>query len=61
MFPELKKELRRIVFDSFEEIQFSVLGELRKQSENGYKDMYQNWIHRHKRCLEAKGEYFDKN
>ena len=32
VFPELKKELRGIVFDSVEEIKFSVLDKLRKQS-----------------------------
>ena len=60
VFPRLKTELRGCRFESEEELKFAVRSAVRSFEKDWYQRIYHKWVKRHEKCIECKGEYFEK-
>ena len=60
IFPRLKKELRGIRHESRRELELHVQEVVRNFNKQLYRSVYDKWVHRHQRCIDCKGEYFEK-
>ena len=60
IFPRLKKELRGVRHADRRELELHVQEVVRKFDKQWYDTVYDKKIHRHHKCVDAKGEYFEK-
>lgn len=59
-FPQLKEQLRGRRFESAEDLMLATLGFNRSLSKEWFSNMFDTWVKRHRRCIERRGEYFEK-
>ena len=59
-FPQLKDMLRGTHFESDEELKQAVMQSLKDLLGNGCQDIFRSWVRRHQKCIDARGEYFEK-
>lgn len=60
IFPRLKSELRGQSFDTADEIRFAVRSAMRKIPKEWYRSVFYKWVDRHEKCVQYKGQYFEK-
>lgn len=60
VFPRLKAELRGRRFDSEDELKYAVRTSVRSFEKEWYATVYQNWVKRHEKCIQCRGDYFEK-
>ena len=60
IFPTIKAQLKGHRFNSLQELQTETLRITRHYDSSWYSGIYQQWVHRHRRCVESKGAYFEK-
>jgi [histone H3]-lysine36 N-dimethyltransferase SETMAR len=61
LFPELKKHLRGVRFQSDNEVNNAVSGALKVISKDGFWNVFEAWQKRWTRCIEAEGNYFESS
>ena len=59
-FGKLKAPLKGINFGSNEEVIAAAERQINSMSKGGFAHVYDEWVRRHKKCIHAKGEYFEK-
>lgn len=60
LFPKLKKLLRGQRFSDPEAAVASIIDQLYKIPKKEFKNCFDNWFKRMKKCIKVKGEYFEK-
>lgn len=60
VFPVLKTDLKGRRFDTFTDLSYAAQNKIADLDSQWYKDMFAQWIQRHKRCVECGGDYFEK-
>jgi histone-lysine N-methyltransferase SETMAR len=60
LFNGLKKHLRGRKFSSPEEIDREVFEYFDSIAKEEWRSVFNKWIHRMKRCIEVKGDYFEQ-
>ena len=60
IFPRLKKELRGVRHENRHELQQHVQNVVRGFDRQLYGTVFDKWISRHQKCIDAKGQYFEK-
>lgn len=60
LFPKIKKNLRGRVFSSNEEIINAVNVEIGKLKKDDFKDCFERWLYRLKKCIQINGNYVEK-
>lgn len=58
---QVKGQLRGRRFDSIADLLSTTQSILSGLDETWFANVFDRWIHRHKRCVEAGGDYFEKN
>lgn len=61
VFPEVKAQLKGRRFDSLDELRYATRDIVASYTEQWYRDTYSKWLTRHQKCIDASGEYFEKN
>ena len=59
-FPALKSHLRGIRFSSVHDIRVEVTKFNNSLGQRWFQDVYDKWVHRHNKCVEHAGRYFEK-
>lgn len=59
LFPELKKHLRGVRYQSDEEVNSAVSGALKVISKDGLWKVFESWQSRWIQCIQAQGNYFE--
>ncbi|XP_061190225.1 histone-lysine N-methyltransferase SETMAR-like [Saccostrea echinata] len=60
VFPTVKSQLRGRKFDNIDELKYATRSIVSKLDKKWYRDVYDEWIRRHKLCIKHKGEFFEK-
>lgn len=60
VFPRLKSELRGRRFENLDELRLATRSVVSHFEKDWYREVFDKWVDRHKRCITAKGEYFEK-
>jgi len=60
MFPAIKSQLKGQRFASLQDLRTETLRITQQYDSEWYRDIYRQWVHRHHRCIEHGGEYFEK-
>ena len=60
IFPSIKKQLKGYRFRSLHDLQVATTNIVSQYDQEWYRDVYKQWIYRHKRCIQHNGEYFEK-
>lgn len=60
LFSYLKAELRGQRFSDLDELMKESLRILAGLDQTWFKNVFDKWIDRHRKCIEHKGEYFEK-
>jgi histone-lysine N-methyltransferase SETMAR len=60
IFPTIKAQLKGHRFQSLNELVQATQTITRQYGADWYKNIYRQWIHRHQRCIEHAGAYFEK-
>jgi hypothetical protein len=60
LFPNLKAELKGHKFTGFNYLQSRALSVLRSFDNSFYENIFSQWVHRHERCVEVVGAFFEK-
>ena len=60
VFPELKRQLRGIKFETVEELVKSTQIIVSSFNEDWYRDIYDKWVMRHEKCVKLNGGYVEK-
>lgn len=60
LFPRLKKELRGRRFDNLDDLRGATQSILSSFGQEWYAGTFRDWVRRHEKCVQAKGEYFEK-
>ena len=60
IFPAVKHELRGQHHEDLEDLCLSVQHQLNILGRQGFEDVYARWVSRHQKCVDMKGEYFEK-
>ena len=60
VFPELKRQLRGIKFESAEELVKSTQCIVSSFSEDWYHQIYDKWVKHHEKCVQLNGGYVEK-
>ena len=60
LFPRLKSELRGKRFDDLDHLRMSVRTVLGGYEEAWFRDSFNKWVTRHRKCVNCDGEYFEK-
>ena len=58
LFPRLKRDLRGQGFDGLEDLRGVTQTSLASFIKGWYASTFIDWLHRHEKCIQAKGEYF---
>lgn len=61
IFPAIKNNLKGHRFESLMELRQATAAVVGQYGSEWYGQVFQRWIHRHRRCVECAGEYFEKN
>ena len=60
IFPTIKAQLKGKRFSSLQELRNETSLITRQYGPEWYADIYNQWVRRHRRCIEHNGEYFEK-
>ena len=60
LFPYLKDQIRGKHYESLDDIKVAVQQALANLHEEEFKDAFQKWTERMRKCIECGGEYFEK-
>jgi histone-lysine N-methyltransferase SETMAR len=60
LFPELKKRLRGKRFDDPEDAVAEMNDQLKRMPKEAFKECFDKWFERMKKCISVKGDYFEK-
>ena len=60
-FPQLKEQLRGRRFESTEELMRAILSFNRGLPKCWFVNVFDTWVKRHRKCIECRGEYFEKD
>ena len=60
VFLEIKVQLKGRRFTSLEELTYSTHGIIRQFDSAWYQKVFSKWAERHRKCVECRGEYFEK-
>lgn len=60
IFPRLKKQLRGVRHADRRDLELHVQEVIRNFDTTLYGSVYDKWVHRHQKCVNAKGVYFEK-
>jgi len=60
LFPRLKSELRGKHFEDLGHLRLSVCTVLGGYEEAWFRDTFNKWVTRHRKCVNCEGEYFEK-
>ncbi len=60
LFPKLTERLEGMKFETREDLVKKVTKELQRIGQNGFHDMFMNWVLRHRKCIQHQGKYFEK-
>ena len=60
IFPTVKKQLKGMRFRSLQELRSATSRIVAQYGQQWYEDVFGQWIHRHRRCVECEGQYFEK-
>lgn len=61
VFPVVKSALKGRKFDSFHELSVAVQCVVAGLDQRWYKSVYEQWIRRHRKCVDLCGDYVEKN
>ena len=59
-FPTIKNKLKGRRFHSLMDLRQATAAVVSEYDTEWYGQVFQKWVHRHRRCIECKGEYFEK-
>ena len=60
IFPTVKKQLKGMRFRSLQELRSATSRIVAQFGQRWNEDVFGQWIHRHRRCVECEGQYFEK-
>ena len=60
VFPELKRQLRGIKFETVKELVKSTQIIVSSFTEDWYRDIYDKWVMCHEKCVKLNGGYVEK-
>jgi histone-lysine N-methyltransferase SETMAR len=60
IFPAIKSHLKGRRFESLQELSMATREVTSQYKSSWYADVYRQWVHRHQRCIEHAGAYFEK-
>jgi len=60
IFPTIKKQLKGKRFRSLQELRTATSQIVAQYDQQWYIDIFNQWVHRHRRCVECGGGYFEK-
>ena len=60
VFSQIKKHLKGRRFDNQHELTIATRSIIAQFDEEWYINIFDRWVHRHKRCIEERGQYFEK-
>lgn len=60
VFPEVKEQLRGIHFDTAEQLTKEAQTIVSRFDAGWYRDTYDKWVSRHRKCLRINGDYIEK-
>ena len=61
MFPHIKSFLRGQKFDNLQELRQEVLNIIFQMKSEQFVHIFDDWLKRHKKCVELNGDYVEKN
>lgn len=59
-FPKVKGQLRGIHFDSLASLRQEAHRVVATLDGDWYRDVFNSWVNRHEKCINASGRYFEK-
>lgn len=60
IFPTIKAQLKGTRFDSLQELRTATSRITQQYDASWYHDIFRQWIDRHRKCIQHRGEYFEK-
>lgn len=60
IFPVVKSMLKGYRFENFEELNRSIRSVVASFDSEWYKDTFEQWITRHRKCVASNGDYVEK-
>jgi len=60
VFPVLKRELKGKQYADFSELSRAAQTIIGRFDRQWYVDTYKQWVERHQKCIDCRGEYFEK-
>lgn len=60
IFPEIKSQLKGHRFSSLSELRSATANIIAQHNQDWYKDIFDKWVRRHRKCVSHDGEYFEK-
>ena len=60
IFPAIKSQLKGRRFESLQELSVATREVTSQYDSSWYADIYRQWVHRHQRCIQHAGAYFEK-
>ena len=61
VFPYIKSFLRGMRFDNLSELRQAVMNVIFHMKTDQFVQIFDDWIRRHKKCVELKGDYVEKS
>ena len=61
LFPKLKTQLREVQFHDDNEMLAALNQAIGSLTRSDFPDCYTDWFDRMKKCIDAQGQYFEKN
>lgn len=60
IFPTVKKQLKGMRFRSLQELRAATSEIIAQYGQQWNESVFDQWVHRHRRCTECSGHYFEK-
>lgn len=60
IFPEIKSQLKGRRFSSLSELRSATANIISQYNQDWYRDIFDKWVRRHRKCVAYDGEYFEK-
>ena len=60
VFSQIKKQLKGRKFDNQHALTIATRIIIAQFDEEWFINIFDRWVHRHKRCIEERGQYFEK-
>ena len=61
IFPSIKSKLKGRRFESLDHLRVETNKIIGEYKSDWYKSVFNQWVHRHRRCIQLAGEYFEKH